>query len=311
MSHEKPKNHVSFRSNHNQNRAKERKVRDKVNRELTDSEVAELMRIRARLQNDYRIRPKERSFEELKNLLKEKDAERQQEIIHNERERPSQRIKSNSSTRINSTESKRATASNKERVIDTKNHELVLVEHQVKQLIKTGSENTIARILNSSSITLSEVDRKSLQDRLLEFQLKQAPNQTIRTAFIETKVRTVQSKFRQLGLQYYSQCVVTGISLYAVLDAAHIQPANGENDSLDNCLILRKDLHKLFDDGLWTIHPESHSIVLSRCLRQIPEYDKYHGKILTICARKEFLIEHFAYVHELHKFNREYEYGSK
>jgi predicted restriction endonuclease len=40
------------------------------------------------------------------------------------------------------------------------------------------------------------------------------------------------------------------------IDAAHIVPYNGFHQRLNNGLLLRKDIHALFDAGLLTIGPD-------------------------------------------------------
>jgi putative restriction endonuclease len=57
-----------------------------------------------------------------------------------------------------------------------------------------------------------------------------------------------------------------------VLEAAHIRPyANGGEHSLSNGLLLRSDLHRLFDKGYLTIDPDNTTIEVSRRLKD--EFD--------------------------------------
>ena len=62
-------------------------------------------------------------------------------------------------------------------------------------------------------------------------------------------------RFRgRLLTRHGARCVITGPAIPEVLDAAHIQPvANLGSDDLDNGLLLRADLHRLFDAELLTI----------------------------------------------------------
>ena len=49
------------------------------------------------------------------------------------------------------------------------------------------------------------------------------------------------------------RCVLTGESTQAALEAAHLVPARrGDNDVPSNGITLRADVHKLFDEGLFT-----------------------------------------------------------
>ena len=62
-------------------------------------------------------------------------------------------------------------------------------------------------------------------------------------------------RFRKnLIARYGARCAITGASVLEVLDAAHIRPvADLGGDHVDNGLLLRADLHRLFDAELLTI----------------------------------------------------------
>jgi hypothetical protein len=67
--------------------------------------------------------------------------------------------------------------------------------------------------------------------------------------------RRGQQAFREALLQrYHGRCVVTGCDVVAVLEAAHIVPYQGAGTNHpENGLLLRADIHTLFDLGLLTI----------------------------------------------------------
>jgi putative restriction endonuclease len=69
------------------------------------------------------------------------------------------------------------------------------------------------------------------------------------------KDRKGQSQFRREILRNYgSKCCVSGVSVEALLEAAHIQPYIDERSNHpQNGICLRVDLHRLFDAGLLTI----------------------------------------------------------
>lgn len=71
--------------------------------------------------------------------------------------------------------------------------------------------------------------------------------------------RQGQGVFRARLLEAYgSRCAITGSNAVAVLEAAHILPYRGEHSNrVDNGLLLRSDLHTLFDLGLLWITPEN------------------------------------------------------
>jgi putative restriction endonuclease len=54
-----------------------------------------------------------------------------------------------------------------------------------------------------------------------------------------------------------------------VLEAAHIVPyAAGGQHELSNGILLRSDLHRLFDLGYVTVNPDDHRVVMSRRIRE-------------------------------------------
>ncbi len=89
------------------------------------------------------------------------------------------------------------------------------------------------------------------------------------------KLRRGQKNFREnLRKLYEDRCAVTGWGPSSVLDAAHIEShaKTGIND-VENGLLLRADIHSLFDDGLLVIHPDTKQIVLHKCLRSTPYWE--------------------------------------
>ncbi|HEX9939517.1 MAG TPA: HNH endonuclease [Longimicrobium sp.] len=85
-------------------------------------------------------------------------------------------------------------------------------------------------------------------------------------------VRAGQLKFRRNLIQLYgSRCAVSGWGPECVLEAAHIllHAKSGLNHR-DNGILLRSDLHNLFDDGLLKIDPDSFTVVLDPSLAGTP-----------------------------------------
>ncbi len=80
----------------------------------------------------------------------------------------------------------------------------------------------------------------------------------------QIRERRGQSKFRQaLRLRYGGKCMITGCKLFDVVEAAHISPYRGSEDNHpENGLLLRADLHTLFDLDLLGIEPETLEIKL-------------------------------------------------
>ena len=75
----------------------------------------------------------------------------------------------------------------------------------------------------------------------------------------DVAVRRGQEKFRAALLQRYAgTCPVTQCRDVAVLEAAHIYPHRGENEQRDdNGLLLRADIHTLFDLDLIGFDPDT------------------------------------------------------
>lgn len=70
-------------------------------------------------------------------------------------------------------------------------------------------------------------------------------------------VRRGQPGFRRRLLDSYHHCLVTRWRVPAVLEAAHISPYRGAHTNrLENGLLLRADIHTLFDLNLLTITPD-------------------------------------------------------
>jgi len=98
--------------------------------------------------------------------------------------------------------------------------------------------------------------------------------------------RLGQGGFRVVVTEaYHKRCAITGEKTLPVLDAAHIKPfsENGPN-AASNGLLLRQDIHTLFDRGYITITKDN-IIEVSRRIKEDygngKEYYAYHGKELV------------------------------
>jgi len=91
-------------------------------------------------------------------------------------------------------------------------------------------------------------------------------------------LRRGQPSFRKKLLKaYQNTCAITGTSFPPILEAAHIIPYMGQRTNhITNGLILRADIHTLFDLGLLGID-QNYTVVISSSL-QHTEYDEYNGK---------------------------------
>ena len=81
---------------------------------------------------------------------------------------------------------------------------------------------------------------------------------------------------------YESTCVITQCNVVDVLQAAHIVPYQGnETNKLDNGLLLRSDIHDLFDKHFISIEPNDLYIFVNSTLKN-SEYFQYHGKKMLL-----------------------------
>lgn len=85
---------------------------------------------------------------------------------------------------------------------------------------------------------------------------------------LEMAQREGRDRFRTDVLDAYgSACALTGTSVPAVLDAAHIAPYRGKAyNVVPNGLCLRKDVHSLFDRGMLAVHERTYEVLLAPVL---------------------------------------------
>jgi putative restriction endonuclease len=102
-----------------------------------------------------------------------------------------------------------------------------------------------------------------------------------------TRARLGQGAFRVLVTEAYDKrCAITGERTLPVLQASHIKPfkRSGPN-RISNGLLLRSDLHLLFDAGYLTVTPNLDVEVSNRIKEEFKngrEYYAHHGKRLAI-----------------------------
>jgi hypothetical protein len=81
---------------------------------------------------------------------------------------------------------------------------------------------------------------------------------------MELAVRQGQDRFRALVVEAYgARCAVTGADAVEALEAAHITPYQGPATSLvNNGILLRADVHTLWDRGSLAVHEIDHVVLL-------------------------------------------------
>lgn len=92
--------------------------------------------------------------------------------------------------------------------------------------------------------------------------------------------RQGQPVFRRKLLKAYDgRCVVTDCAVEAVLEAAHIAPYLGTGSNVvQNGLLLRADIHTLFDLGLFRIAPDGTIHLHEKLLGTV--YEQYRGQTI-------------------------------
>jgi putative restriction endonuclease len=112
------------------------------------------------------------------------------------------------------------------------------------------------------------------------------------------RVRRGQRMFRAGLLEKYGLiCAVTGAAPKEVLHAAHLRAfAEHETHNRNEGMLLRADVHSLFDAGLLTVNTSNNTILVAPTLRGHAVYGQFLGMTLAIPAHlmpdKEALDEH-------------------
>lgn len=93
--------------------------------------------------------------------------------------------------------------------------------------------------------------------------------------------RLGQGLFRVLLTDTYARkCAITGEKTLPVLEAAHIKPYSVVmRHDLQNGLLLRSDLHRLFDGGYLTVDPADRTVVVSKRIREEFENGKEYYRL--------------------------------
>jgi hypothetical protein len=101
------------------------------------------------------------------------------------------------------------------------------------------------------------------------------------------RLRRGQRDFRDALIDRYDgRCAISGCSVLGVLEAAHLRTYRGPGDNhASNGVLLRSDLHTLFDLDLLGIDPATCAVTLSKSLRG-SEYEKFDRVTLAFAKEK-------------------------
>ncbi|GLZ33935.1 hypothetical protein Lesp02_61230 [Lentzea sp. NBRC 105346] len=112
---------------------------------------------------------------------------------------------------------------------------------------------------------------------------------------VRTKARIGQKPFRKELIKRYGHvCAVTGRAPAEVLQAAHLRDfAEHESHNLDEGVLLRADVHLLFDNNLLAVDPTTWKVVLAPSLADYPDYTKLNGADFAKGPCPKAITDHF------------------
>jgi putative restriction endonuclease len=107
-----------------------------------------------------------------------------------------------------------------------------------------------------------------------------------------TRARLGQGTFRVLVTEAYERrCAISGEKTLPALEASHIKPyASSGPHLVSNGLLLRADLHLLFDDGYLTLSDDLRVEVSGRIREQFEngrDYYRFHGRPVAVVPKSE------------------------
>jgi len=105
------------------------------------------------------------------------------------------------------------------------------------------------------------------------------------------KVRIGQGAFQARVLNVYKRkCAITGTKIWPALQAAHIRPVTrGGEHRVDNGLLLRSDVHAMFDHGYLAVDPSYQLLVSPRLREEFGNGEQFYakrGEVIALPDRK-------------------------
>jgi putative restriction endonuclease len=152
-------------------------------------------------------------------------------------------------------------------------------------------------IQTSKKYDTSTQEGRELWERMHEIAALTAPRAGVRDeparygAPVLIAPRLGQGAFRISVTDAYGRaCAVSGGKVLPALDAAHIRPyAQGGAHDVTNGILLRRDIHCLFDAGYVTVDEDRRFVVSERVKIDFDngsEYRRLHGSALTLPAAR-------------------------
>lgn len=169
---------------------------------------------------------------------------------------------------------------------------IFVADHQQKTSLEFGltfpKEVVKFKTFNHPPLQLTKVATKQINISDDEDDLIPPDEEDARKRIKASIVRRQgQPQFRQsLLTEYEGKCAITGCDVSDALEAAHITPYMGEQtNTVQNGLLLRADIHTLFDLGKIAISPNDFRIILHRDLRD-GHYGTFHLKMISVPKNK-------------------------
>ena len=105
----------------------------------------------------------------------------------------------------------------------------------------------------------------------------------------DSKGRKGQSKFRQALIKVYQgTCAITGCDEESALEAAHIiRYSDAGTNHPSNGMLLRADIHTLFDKSLLSVNPQNYEVIVSPKLLGT-SYTELNATVRTILNRQRW-----------------------
>ncbi len=103
--------------------------------------------------------------------------------------------------------------------------------------------------------------------------------------------RLAQQAFKAVVLNaYHGHCAITGTKIRPVLQAAHIRPVTvGGENRLDNGVLLRSDVHTMFDRGYLAVDPSYRLRVSPRLRDEFGNGEQFYqkaGQVIALPGRR-------------------------
>lgn len=154
--------------------------------------------------------------------------------------------------------------------------------------------NVIAATVDKKQALIAQykqASEKSREEKALEADKEQI-SEGFERRLATVEARPEQAAFRSALIRLYGvRCMISGNRVAAVLQAAHIVPFSTEiafRNEVSNGLLLRADLHLLFDKMLIAIHPDRSEVVIADTLEGT-SYERLAGRNVRHQASPLFL----------------------